>query len=667
MENKMLLLKLVDEYRNLLINDNDYILSMSVLNKIDSFVNENESGDSILDFNAIGSITEEELSVFSLDSIRIIAALTLLSSKNGWRMETVKKLIKMLEQDIVSNKTDKILKEKGNYDNLYRIIETEEYLDNYMIIFEFINASVESGALSFKDAISLNFYLLRECSLKGKTYNDLDVEIASVKNNDDIYHMRYVLSSVFSNNGYEYSQTKLKDLEEKFIKYVDFDYVHYVLSMFKKYNVTNKDLYVRIRTFYFIILDNNRENFDSILKFVDENNCNLTTLLSIPSIFSKKKRRYRERSNFNKENAGQERDLFEIYGVQQDFFKNIELYKKLTGIRTLEDNQLIGLTKFLCTPSEVINKNLQLLRLYKIVGNDKFPKSVVSLCGNSTEYLIDRYIETGLYDDYLTIRYNNNGELKEPRGASYLDRDNNPFRFYKLKLACNLGHTVFASNKGIKKVFYDDGMEYMGLSLQMDSDGCEYIKQDFFATDRVLPTTYFGDLQYDQNDVFNFFYRYKTISSIDIFTENDSFSSNLSGERINGVFLNDYKDALTNEDIKNIENNNIISILDNGVILDENDNYRNIKTSELKYEFVHPSVPNTKVIVSRYKVLRLCKLLEKDGFWNNERINTDMLNTILCILLKDSIVSDAEVTVLKTSIKEILLNSLLIEKRKKRI
>ena len=61
MENKMMLLKLIDEYRESIINNPDYILSMSVLNKIDSFCVKNESGEEELDFNTIGSMTDEEL------------------------------------------------------------------------------------------------------------------------------------------------------------------------------------------------------------------------------------------------------------------------------------------------------------------------------------------------------------------------------------------------------------------------------------------------------------------------------------------------------------------------------------------------------------------------------------------------------------------------------
>ena len=662
MENKMMLLKLIDEYRESIINNPDYILSMSVLNKLNSFCSKDKDDD--LDFNIIASITNEELGVFTEDNMRIIAALMVLSSKRGWRVDTVKKLVKKLEQDIMTNRTDKFLKDKNSFDKLYKIIEKEDYLDNYMLIFEFINASVEAGMLSLKDAITLNFYLLKECSINNKTYNDLDVEIAVVKNDDDYSEMIDMLSTIFLNNGYEYNQNKLKEMEEKLLKYIDFDYVNYVLSMFKKYGIENKDLYVRLKTFYLIIIDSDKETFDSILKFVDDNNCNLKTLLAIPSIFSKKKRRYRERNKANQSSENVERDLFEIYGVQQDFFENIELYKQLTGINIIEDSQLVGLSKFLCTPSAIINKNLQLLRLYKIVGNGEFPKSVVSLCGNSVEYLIDRYIETGLYEQYLVPRHNNNGEQKAPRGTSYLDRDNNPYRFYKLKLANSLGYNVFASNKGIQKIFYDDNMGYMGLSLEIDDNNNQYIKQEPFDTDRKIPNI--AGIELTDNS-FEFFYKYKVLSPITIFADSDNLSSKLKGERINGLFLNDYKDILNNNDINELESDNVICLLDNATCLSENGECKNAKVNNLKYEFMHPGIPGIRVIVSRYKVLRLCKLLKEDGAWINDTINDDMVNTILCVLLKDTIISEAELMVLKFSVRDILINGLVTEKVRKRV
>ena len=154
---------------------------------------------------------------------------------------------------------------------------------------------------------------------------------------------------------------------------------------------------------------------------------------------------------------------------------------------------------------------------------------------------------------------------------------------------------------------------------------------------------------------------------ITIFSNSSNVLSKLKAERINGVFLKDYKYVLTNEDIKKIESDSIISILDNSVCTDSNGNSFNTKVNDYKYEFVYSGIPNVKVVVSRYKVLRLSMLLMEDGSWINNEINDDMLNTIMCVMLKDSIVSDAEIIVLKHSIREILINSLIADKTRKRV
>ena len=171
----------------------------------------------------------------------------------------------------------------------------------------------------------------------------------------------------------------------------------------------------------------------------------------------------------------------------------------------------------------------------------------------------------------------------------------------------------------------------------------------------------------NENGAFEFYCKYKIMDPIAIFSNSSNVLSKLKSERINGVFLKDYKYVLTNEDIKKIEEDTIISILDNSVCYDNNVNCCNTKINEFKYEFVHSSIPNVKVVVSRYKVLRLCRLLKEDGSWFNNEIDDDMLNTILCVILKDSIVSEAEIMVLKYSIREILINSLVTEKVRKRV
>lgn len=676
MGNKNMLLNLLEKNREFLRNNPDYVKAQLVLKKLESFIIKGESDELSLYFDAINDLTDEDLAVFtSPRCVRILDSFPALSSKKGWRIESVIRLIKELEQDIIENKIKHISEEKKELDELYRLVSDGLISDNYEKILNFIDTSVKNDLLTMEDGFALNFYVLRECSINNRILDD-ELEIVELKiNNDDISFVKERLIEIFLEYGYEYDSVKLGDLEDKLLKYVDVDYVSYVLSMFKKYNINNNTLYLRKKTFYGIILDNNRETFDKILEFVDNNDCSLKTLLSMPAIFSKKKRKYMERNKNNNNMLSPDKDLFEIHGVQQDFFENLELYKQLSGTSVIDDNELVGLSKFLCTPSVLVKKNLQILKLYKIINNGQYPRSIVSLCGNSTEYLIDRYIEVGLYEQYLRGRYQMNGEYKEPRGTSYLDRDNNPFRFYKLKRAKDLGEDVFASNAGIKKVFHDDTAEYMGISLVREDDNKKIMQKPlsfeemYKLRDEVIMnmTHYIHDKVINHDIALAYFenlYKYREVTPIQLFSQSTDDRSILKGERINGLFRKDYKQILTLDDIKALEDDDIISALDNSFCYDSENNKRNVKVSEFKYEFTDYNIPGVVVTISRYKVLRLCKLLKEDGCWiNNNILDSDTLNTMMSVLLKDTIISEVELEVLKSSVIEILGSILSKNKR----
>ena len=323
MGNKNMLLNLIEKYRDILLNNPDYVKSQNVLEKLESFVIRN--GDSIeLNFDAISKITADDIKVFTSPRCdRIITSFATLSSKKGWRIESVVSLIKELELDIIENKLSQMSENKKELDELYRLVSNGLIIDNYEKLLSFVNDSVEKNLISMEDGFALNFYILRECTINNRNLDD-ELEIVELKiSNDDISLVRESLKKIFLEYGYEYSSLKLGDLEEKLLKYVDIDYVSYVLSMFNKYGIDNNTLYLRKKTFYSIVIDNNRETFDAILEFIDNNDCSLKTLLSMPAIFSKKKRKYMER-NKNINNAlSSNKDLLEIYGVQQDFFDNL--------------------------------------------------------------------------------------------------------------------------------------------------------------------------------------------------------------------------------------------------------------------------------------------------------------------------------------------------------
>jgi len=672
-----MLFDLIEKCRNNLFDTREYIVCNQLFQKIGAVLLSN-SDETNIDLSNICNLTEEELSMFSSPECRrIIISLKEISKKKGWRIDTVFKLVRVLQQDMTNNKMNEFKKKVDKLDELFRVCEQGLFQDNYNLVLDFIKMCLDNKYLSYNDAIHLNFYVLKESKTnKSKNVHEEELEVVELKeNHDNLENVRVRIQEVFQKYGYFYDEKKMGDLDNKFVKYVDVSYLEYVLSKFKNYNVSLNELYLRKRAFCNIIIDNDKDAFDSIIDFLDTNECTLSTLLRIPAVFSKRKKNYVERVGNEGEAAS---SIFEISGANKDFFDNIEIYKKLANVNVIKDTDLNKISKFLCTPSSVVNKNLLLLKRYMIIDKDSLPKSIISLCGNDTEYIIDRIIEVGLYDSYLSSRVTKDGEIKRPRGTYFLDGDNNPFKFYKMKRANDLGQSILASNGGIRKVFKDNTESYMGITLKSNAGNDFDIVQEPLSLDTIkgidpslrknLPDFIqhkIDDGRISQDRVallyFDNLYRYNIFSPVDIFAVSDKLAyTNLKGERIKGVFNKDFKEVISLDDIKNLTHDSIIKILDEAIYCDSYGNSRLLKTSELTYEFSHPSFPNVNVIVSRYKVLRLCKLLKEDGSWVNDMSsNIDKENTLLSVIVKDMIVSEVELMMLRTTVKKILADGLI--------
>jgi hypothetical protein len=110
--------------------------------------------------------------------------------------------------------------------------------------------------------------------------------------------------------------------------------------------------------------------------------------------------------------------------------------------------------------------------------------------------------------------------------------------------------------------------------------------------------------------------------------------------------LFDFESVMNVEEFSEIENDPFIKLLDNSV-----------KINDVAYEFKHPSLINHSVIISRYKVLRLCKLLKENGCWIvNNSSDIDKENTLLSVVIKDTIVCETEMVLLRFSIRKLLSN-----------
>ena len=565
--------------------------------------------------------------------------------------------INRLKDDLINNsKLVEIENQKNELDRLYNIIDEEIFSDNYKLVLDFIQLCYEEHMISLNDDIGLNFYMLRK--INGYTREvETDVVIVdeNIESEEDI---RNRLEEIFAKYGYTYDKSKFisKKFDGKFIKYVRLEYVDYVLSMFKKYDIDETLLYERLMTFYKIVMDNDKEVFNSVLSFVDNHNCSLKSLLGVPAIFAKRKKKFVSR-NINGRDGGD--SIIEVAGANSDFFANIELYKNLTGKNVIEDEDINHLGIYLSTPSSLVLKNLSILRKYGIVSNDKFPNTVMSLCGRDCEYLIDRFIEAGIFEKCLQPRTNNLGKLMEPRSTNILGRNSDPFTFYKIKRARDLGEDVLAMNGGIRRVLTNNMSDYMGLKIRNDVDGELSIVQDVLSLDtmdsidvhlrKILPNDIYKYTDEENRRLVEFrnLFEYKIFTPVKIFEASDrEMKTKLKGEFVEKVFSSDYERVMTKDEFNEVIDDEFIKLLDSTV-----------KVSDVAYEFKHPSLPNHNVIVSRYKVLRLCKLLKDNGCWIVSNCSDiDKENTLLSVAIKDTIVCETEMVLLRFSIRKLLSN-----------
>ena len=190
-------------------------------------------------------------------------------------------------------------------------------------------------------------------------------------------------------------------------------------------------------------------------------------MLGIPTIFTSNKKKIQITGDGD---FSQTNNEYDVVGTNKCFFDNIELYKKLSGNSVVTDYDLNKLLKFVSTPSSVVSKNLKILERYGIIHDKELTKKYLSFGGNYTEYVLDRFVELGLYRDYLSLRSTSDGQVKYPRGLTYLDWNNNPFPFYKMKRAIDFGDSIFAVNGGLRNTISNDKESYMGISYNRESN-----------------------------------------------------------------------------------------------------------------------------------------------------------------------------------------------------
>ena len=238
--------------------------------------------------------------------------------------------------------------------------------------------------------------------------------------------------------------------------------------------------------------------------------------------------------------------------------------------------------------------------------------------------------------------------------------------FYKLKRAQDVGDSVLHSNGWLKGVFSNDREDYMGIRLERDGKKVIGIVQEPMSMDDMdnidssikkwLPDKFYSNRDISWEDAarmqFNNLYKYNVYSPIDIFGKDS-----VKGELVGRIFNEDFEKVNNSIDVLDDE---FVKLLDNSIYCDAFGNDKNIRINAYQYEFVHQAFPNMHVVISRYKVLRLCKLLHDNDCWiNNNTSMIDKENMLLSVLVKDSILSEYELVMMRMVVRSILNNGLV--------
>ena len=126
------------------------------------------------------------------------------------------------------------------------------------------------------------------------------------------------------------------------------------------------------------------------------------------------------------------------------------------------------------------------------------------------------------------------------------------------------------------------------------------------------------------------------------------------GTEIENVFNSDYQEK-SDDKYEEVYNDQIFRFLDNMQIKIEDGVYKPIKKSDYEYQFFFlgkEGNASVNLIVSRQKVIRLCALLKKNNLWiDNDTPDLIKINTLLSILLKDTVITRNEFACVRGYIK----------------
>lgn len=664
MNYKNILEIIIDKEEETIKNNIEYIIMSELINKLKSSIN---------DIKIINSIKEEEFDLLPSDLSKTIIKGIKYYLENNYQVSEneikskIEEIIKELEEKLKENN------KKIEYLETKRKLLNENIENSYEERIEFIEENIKKKNIDYETGIKLLFQLTEEITSK-KEKTDIESE-EEIKTNSE--EEKQELIDVL--NKYGYNIEDFGRIKNKFLEYANPEYTDYVLNILSnKYKISSNDLKSNSKSIFKIIISSEKDTFDKVCTFVDENSCTMRKILSFPSFFAKQKRNYRPNTSIRKRTIDViPRDIdtdLKVISGHRYFIRNIEIYKKYCQKDKISDKDLQTLTLYLGTPTEIIEKNIKILTKYGLIEKDKIPESTITaLIGNNTEYIIDRYLELGLFDRYLMPQTDDEIKKNAP-GLSYVRKTSSPFRFYKLKRAISMGENVFTGRGLRQELNNDETNTYRGIYINEDNK----IVQTFPTTNEeieelieklinMIPDARNEDYEYGNSIIELLYKEYSNSKSVDksslakkiftwlyeyqVFTPTKIFQrESRTGELLEEALKKDYQNFEETTEI----DDEYIKILD-----------ANFKHNDIEYIITNPNFKGISLTISRYKVIRLVKLLIKDNLWIKENDSQEeIVNKILSIMLKDSIISLQEQIVLRHTI-QVLFNKKEQSKQKR--
>lgn len=437
---------------------------------------------------------------------------------------------------------------------------------------------------------------------------------------------RMSYEEAFKRHGYDYkliSSWRKGQLE----KYAKEDDIEYVLSFIDKCLTEDEkeklftkwsELPIKGEILIDLMIYFDKEGIDTILKLKEQNDFKLSDMRG--SNFFKEGRKYISK-----------KVIYNPEGDLDSFTKYLEGTKEANNKETITSEVVEVTNKCFEVPIERALENTRLIDLYGIkcplLENGKS-----TLNGKHTQYILDRCIELGLVE-YV---------VKHPK---FLMGTNFPFKYYKLKRALDLGETIY-KNGGLRKELSNDTSDYNEISWTYKDDS-QLISQNLLTKEELnkgkkTPKGYYNSDGNSLEKVFGDYYKYNVYDPKRIIRCNIGNKTYFdTREQILQAFSEDYKFPIETS----YGRNQIVNMLDQYFKTD-NRTYKFIKQANTEW-------PDVEILISRPKVIRLCELLSKKEMSIN--LESPIIEDIIVsILVKDSILSENELSIIRESIKKML-------------